>query len=577
MQTFQTYRQVCTGGAFGKMRQSQEGPTVAQRLAQSGWAHGNCGQWWLDLVIQLGLYSTLDVVPLVLALPSLLRLDLVGFLSALLATACSAAVAHVTILYVVWTASDVAAKAVAWKEIRGSDISSSLDVGEALAEEPQAEEAPESEDPLKPAHFCAVFGGILHLGWVMILKAVVFVAIVIFAIQKDVADENPFWLVAALLIGVAFWHSVFAQGLKLAAGCLHVFWARASCLQCRGADAESETPGGEVRFPLVPERLLAQLQAWGATHAGLSATSLSRQYELAVYALLLQLALFGNFRWVGGAIFILLLILILLLRRATLVSLGHWCAFVSIIESAVFVILAVAINAAYSAAAGAGVLVMATLLQFTLARQELRAWRTWRAVTLGLHCSLVVVVALCMWSMQGGTGWKPPELSKQAGQKQQATRTYPFCDLRWPLGEGTGQSMSLIEFADMCALTNLPSSDFNNSLKSQFPGWTLVFERRAGETQSDKTHGYYDWTTFFELADPRNETTLFAVRGTQSPLEVLQDVNIFTPVAVTQIAAYFGPDLTSSVTKTVFLLFAGLPTIDKDFFQARVVAWETIG
>ena len=64
------------------------------------------------------------------------------------------------------------------------------------------------------------------------------------------------------------------------------------------------------------------------------------------------------------------------------------------------------------------------------------------------------------------------------------------------------------------------------------------------------------------------ESTLFAVRGTQSPLEVLQDVNIFTPVVLTQIAAFFGPDLTSSVTKTVFSLFSGLPSIDKDFFQA---------
>ena len=96
-----------------------------------------------------------------------------------------------------------------------------------------------------------------------------------------------------------------------------------------------------------------------------------------------------------------------------------------------------------------------------------------------------------------------------------------------------------------------------------------MFERRAGKSLSDKSRdGYYDWTTFFELADPQNESTLFAVRGTQSPLEVLQDVNIFTPVVLTQIAAFFGPDLTSSVTKTVFSLFAGLPSIDKDFFQA---------
>ena len=189
---------------------------------------------------------------------------------------------------------------------------------------------------------------------------------------------------------------------------------------------------------------------------------------------------------------------------------------------------------------------------------------------LGLHCSLVVVVALCMWSMQGGSGWKPPEVTRQSASRMRVTNAYPFCDMQWPLGQGTGRYMSLIKFADICAMTNLPSADFNRTLEEQFPGWKLVFERRAGDSQSDKHHGYYDWTTFFELADPQDETTLFAIRGTQSPLEVLQDVNIFTPVAVTQIAAYFGPDLTSSVTKTVFSLFAGLPTIDKDFYQ---VGW----
>jgi len=144
-----------------------------------------------------------------------------------------------------------------------------------------------------------------------------------------------------------------------------------------------------------------------------------------------------------------------------------------------------------------------------------------------------------------------------------SSEEYPFCHLRWPLGHGT-EEFSLIDFADMCAMTNLNSADFNSTLESRFPGWTLVYERRAGESH---VYGYNDWTTFFELADPSNETTIFAVRGTQSPLDVMQDLNIFTPVAVTQIAAYFGPDLTSSVTQTVFAVFSGLPTIDKDFFE----------
>ena len=373
LQTFQTYRQVCTGAAFQKMRMPEPGPTVAQRLARVGWAHGSSVQWWLDLFIQLVLYSTLDVVPLVIAVPSLLRLDLVGFLSALFATACSAGVAHVVLLYLAWTMSDVVAKVAGWKAIRGSDMAD-LPTSEAeVPEEPAAEEAvePEAGDPLEPSHFCALFGGILHLGWVTVLKAVVFICVVVFAIQKDAADENPFWLVAALLLGVAFWHSILAQGLKFMAGCLDVTsWGWGRCLSCsRNAD---ETLGGEVSLGFVSEQRVAEVQAWGVAHAGLSAKALSMQYELAVYALLLQLTLFGNFKWLEGAVVILLLILLILSRRATLASLGQWCGLVGIIEAIVFVVLAVAINAAYSPSAGLGVLVMALLLQCTLARQGVR-------------------------------------------------------------------------------------------------------------------------------------------------------------------------------------------------------------
>ena len=566
VQTFQTYRRICTGAAFLKMREAQPVPAVAKQLSCSGWAHGSSWQWWLDLLIQALIYATIDVVPLVFAVPSLFRLDLVSFLSSLFATACSAGVLHVVILYAAWTVSDAVAKVVAWNALPISDFdirAAALAPGPGeVLREPQADE----EDFLQPANFCALFGGFLQLGWVMILKAVFFSALVIFAIQRDMADENPFWLVAALLLGVAFWHSSFAQGLQLLAGWLEMSSWR-SCLPCNRTDEEAETLSaeGDARFLCVPVQLAAKLQAWGAAHAGLSATALAGQYELAVYALLLQLTLFGNFKWVEGGIFILLLIILLLFRRATLLRLGNWCAFFGLLESTFLVVLAVAMNAAYSGCAGGGaVLVLALLLQCTLMREELRAWRVWRAVILGLHCSLVLVVALCMWSMQGGSGW-----TQHRAQPRVGLSTYPWCDLQWPLGQGSGRYLTITNFADICAMTNLPGSDFNATLKSQFPGWTLVFERRAGKSQSDKSRdGYYDWTTFFELADPQNESTLFAVRGTQSPLEVLQDVNIFTPVVLTQIAAFFGPDLTSSVTKTVFSLFSGLPSIDKDFFQA---------
>ena len=64
------------------------------------------------------------------------------------------------------------------------------------------------------------------------------------------------------------------------------------------------------------------------------------------------------------------------------------------------------------------------------------------------------------------------------------------------------QEFSLIDFADMCAMTNLGSGDFNETLKrlgtaqkakraprSRFPGWTLVYEHRASDSH---VYGYND-------------------------------------------------------------------------------------
>lgn len=59
-------------------------------------------------------------------------------------------------------------------------------------------------------------------------------------------------------------------------------------------------------------------------------TVAAQRYDLAILVLLLQIALFGNFRWALGAIFLLLVVFLLLLRRGTLSSLGQWRGLLSL-------------------------------------------------------------------------------------------------------------------------------------------------------------------------------------------------------------------------------------------------------
>lgn len=50
------------------------------------------------MIVQLLLYSTLDVIPLLLSMRSLLNFDVQNFLSTLFASGCSIALIHVALL-----------------------------------------------------------------------------------------------------------------------------------------------------------------------------------------------------------------------------------------------------------------------------------------------------------------------------------------------------------------------------------------------------------------------------------------------------------------------------------------------
>ncbi|CAE7677164.1 unnamed protein product [Symbiodinium microadriaticum] len=61
-------------------------------------------------------------------------------------------------------------------------------------------------------------------------------------------------------------------------------------------------------------------------------------------------------------------------------------------------------------------------------------------------------------------------------------------------------------------------------------------------------------TTYFEFWDPENSTIVFAIRGTNSMLDVLDDLNIWGPAAIMQAFSLAGPSLSSAVAESVALL-----------------------
>jgi hypothetical protein len=160
---------------------------------------------------------------------------------------------------------------------------------------------------------------------------------------------------------------------------------------------------------------------------------------------------------------------------------------------------------------------------------------------------------------------------------------YEFCDLKFPLGNTNGskpdlsqdeglQDLGIPQFAMLSSLAYEGNSTFNESLEKWFKGWTITDQRRVDHVTKmmENSTLHYDWTTWFELLSPNKEATVFVIRGTLTPLEVLQDMNVWAPIAIPQAASMFGPDLTAVAAHAVMVLSTAIygGWMQKNYYSA---------
>jgi len=145
------------------------------------------------------------------------------------------------------------------------------------------------------------------------------------------------------------------------------------------------------------------------------------------------------------------------------------------------------------------------------------------------------VTSFCRQGQEDCTNFKFPVI----GSRQ----PYGMCGLSWPIDRtenGTttvstrchDTSLTLVDFGALSKMAYLNDTTLNISLVEYFPGWQLVhFEEYQPSDGS--------LTRFFHIR--RNHTSIFAVRGTDSAIETLQDISIWTPVVFAQFASWLGP------------------------------------
>lgn len=692
LEGFQVYRCILCGGAVREMVKGN--PDCIRAIGSpGGWKYHDTLTGCLDVLFQVVIYASFDLLPPVMALLDYLQSsDITSSISTFSIYACGVALVHVLIFHFAETINDVVAKFLTWKEFtnkmkqrrfrRNSTATSRYNstsasvattashITDAMTPTRPAPRTPEVTDhPDAPEQdvrelveqFLEV-GGASEMGVAIsdsipsaeasthcsecpvytmddhvefepdpVLPEREHRRSLLDSFATTVSSNNPVddyesdapWNVCLLLCNcisalgqlilgliacglymLGIWQMsvrrdyttvILASLFILAVGCYRFRHVPKRCASKFSRHAQQQPPQRWSRGWRHFWRWAAEAQRWGELNCGLAEEHSAQQYELFAIISVLQAALFIYIKWWSGVWLIGVLLFLQVLRRLTLEMVKPWGWVVGVIEAIGFVALAVTLNGLlFDAYYALGTFIMAMSCQFTLNRVHSKAMRILIWATFALQLSLVCIVSVSMMAViQDNLAWtnfcdpldahcrsfstdqlpfRPPAVSKH------------FCDMSFPLQREDmlyvddlyhqplpikEQPLRLPDFALFSALAYEGNASFETSLNRWFPGWTVDFQRRVDHLVPDSTALHQDWTTFFELGDPSNTTTVFAIRGTLLPLEILQDLNIWAPIAIPQLASLLGPDLTSVSAHAVLVLSTGIygQWIQKQFYS----------
>mmetsp|Transcript_140953 Transcript_140953/g.438187 ORF Transcript_140953/g.438187 Transcript_140953/m.438187 type:complete len:391 (+) Transcript_140953:194-1366(+) len=196
-------------------------------------------------------------------------------------------------------------------------------------------------------------------------------------------------------------------------------------------------------------------------------------------------------------------------------------------------------------------LLLACLHQFGLRRSMHRGARLVKVINALMYGILVIIVGATLLSVAPAedSGWS----AFSAGARNY-TIAYKdvrgrgiMCEGRYASGQ-EGVSFSLGDFALWSALAYESPRAMPSALQHFFPGWKIAHKRIASDIHRKFTG---DWTTFFEYSDPSNSTSIVAIRGTDTILDVLNDINIWLTAGLMEGFEIIGPWMLASISQVV--------------------------
>jgi len=351
-------------------------------------------------------------------------------------------------------------------------------------------------------------------------------------------------------LDIIAWEVVFVAvfvGLFVAACVLRTFLYMFLCIvgalamlywRCRWAPANEEE-----RFEK------SHLQLWGELHCSLGSSERWAGQTGFGLVLILQGTLFVLAgQWTGLWVCAITLCLLLLREAALRYEHNHgW--WIGLAEGLVIWLVIVCISPASDVLL---TLFLACLHQFGLGRFMHKGARLVKFIDGLTYVMLVIIVAATLLSVAPaeGSSWSafaPGARNYTIGFKDVRGRGL-MCEGRYASGQ-EGKSFSLGDFALWSSLAYESPRTMPAVLQHFFPGWQIIFTRIAGNTHGANVKK--DWSTFFEYSDPDNSTSIITIRGTDTTLDVLNDINIWLTAALMEGFEIFGPWLFASVSQVV--------------------------
>jgi len=619
-QPFQLYRATLAARPIALMR---TGRCDAATLLSSddSWRYTDCQSFYWDAAAQAFIIFTLDVLPMTWCF-------ITFSFQSLTISACGAATCNAILFCVAWNVNDVVASLQAWGDMRQwsffhrprgrgeetsvmvqsltqhptnqitsqdceddarlppTSVTPSANVQLPLVSsiEPSGEDGFRTNDDTEqvgmydnPLNLCAVLCGCLTTWRGKLSKLIAYVVIMTIAVLRTVHRKSIVEGLAvgiiALVIGVVSWHQELRGMIMSHHLCARQARAFPRCIPARMMPCAN----GVWAF-------ISHVQQLGDEHFGFSAVALTPQYGMLLGELLFQTVFFYYIQWVHGAFWATVAAGLTVLRWISISCIRPWGGIVGVCEGLSYVVLAIVLSStrgSYSKNTTIVVVLLSLLSQLTFSRHDTYMFRTLVVTRSCLRVLLLVIICVSMYAVNEVQTKAPDALAYtdailEGAIPQETSENlldpYPFCSLVFPLGKpgkpsgNIDKGLSVLDFALFSSLTGFETdSDVRQHLGSWFPGWTLVKRHRP---ERPNGIGRDDFTTFIEVEDAADETTIFAIRGTHSPVDLLQAINIWAPVAITQLAGFFGPALQGAVLEAVLLFSTAFPNVDKYNYES---------